>query len=176
MENTDQRYYGKLLQIEESEKYVECIILHFETVNENRWTAMNGSLDAFLDRLKKSKKAVAACYQHDESILIGKWDEFVISGNELRAKLYFVETPFVKETVLPQLRAGILQGASPTISSIRDSYNQDKGRWELMEGVLCEISLVGLPADLKADVVSMRASIESQKRAETDFEIDLLTI
>lgn len=43
-----------------------------------------------------------------------------------------------------------------------------------MEGVLCEISLVGLPADLKADILTIQANIQAQNK--TIFEFDLLTL
>ena len=176
METKEQKFYGKIIGFEETEKYIESKILHFGVVNENRWTPMSGCLDAFFDRLNKSKKGVAACYQHDESLLIGVWRDFVVNGNELSGKLYFVETPFVKDTVIPQLKAGILQGASPTIATVRDSWNQSKNTWEILEGILCEISLVGLPADFKADVISMRASIEAKTRETENFDFDLLTL
>ena len=169
-----QNYYAKIVKIDEQEKFIESKILHFGVANENHWAAMPGSLDAFIDRINKNKKGVAACYQHDESLLIGVWKDFVITGNELTGKLYFVETPFVKDTVLPQLRAGILQGSSPSIAPIRDSWNQEKGIWEILEGALCEVSLVGIPADLRADIIQMRAKIESTQKQEQDFEIDIL--
>lgn len=176
MENKEQKYYGKIVKFDESEKYVESNILHFGVANENKWLPMVGCLDSFLDRLNRAKKGVAACYQHDESILIGVWRDFQINNNVLSAKMYFVETPFVKETVLPQLKAGILQGSSPTMSAVRDSWNQDTHVWEIMEGILCEISLVGLPADFRADIITVKASIEAQQREQDDFEFELLTI
>lgn len=67
-----------------------------------------------------------------------------------------------------------MQGASPTIAPIRDSWNPDNGLWEILEGVLCEISLVGIPADLKADIISVQASIKAQNK--NNFEIELLML
>jgi len=174
METKEQIYYGKIVNIDEVAKYIECNILHFDTANENRWRALTGSLDAFLVRMEKAKKFVTACYQHEESIVIGLWKELTITGNVLSGKLFYVETQFVKDTVLPLLKAGALQGASPSIAPIRDSYNQDLGLWEILEGALCEISLVGLPADLKADILTIQASIQAKNKS--DFEFDLLTL
>lgn len=174
MENNEQRYYGKVLAFNEDKKFIESVIMHFDVANENRWLAKAGSLDKFFERLNKSKKGVAACYQHDESLLIGVWKDFVISGNELIGKLYYVETPFVKDTVLPQLRAGILQGSSPTMGAINEGYDNQAGVWEIHEGYLCEISLVGLPADFRADIIQLKAMIESNKKIEDDFDLFII--
>jgi len=170
----EQLYYGKILKIEEQDKYIESVILHFDVANENRWMAKAGCLDDFLIRLNKAKKAIPACYQHDESIVIGLWKDLTITGNVLSGKLFYVETQFVKDTVLPLLRAGALQGASPTIAPIRDSWNNETGIWEILEGALCEISIVGLPADLKADILQVQAKISAQQKQ--DFEFELLTL
>lgn len=174
MESNEQKYYGKIVNVNESEKYIESIILHFDTPNENRWMPMAGCLDAFLVRMAKAKKFVTACYQHDSSIVIGIWKDLTITGNTLTGKLFYVETDFVKGTVLPLLKAGALQGSSPSIAPIRDSWNNDKNIWEIVEGALCEISLVGLPADLKADILTIKASIEAQQK--NNFDFDLLTL
>lgn len=178
MEAKEQKYYGRVVQINESEKYIECNILHFGTPNENRWMASVGCLDAFLARIAKAKKNIPACYQHDESIVIGVWKDLTITGDTLSGKLYYVETDFFKGTVLPLLMAGALQGASPTIAPISDTWNQDKNVWEIIEGVLCEVSLVGIPADLKADIIEFRAKIESENKDKQneDFEFELLTL
>ena len=166
MKNKEQIFYGKLVEVNEDNKFIKAIVLHFDKKNENAWRAMSGSLDAFLVRLSRSKKGVAACYQHDESILIGVWRDFEIENGVLMAKLFFVETPFVKDTVIPQVKAGILQGASPSISSLKSAYSEAENCQDILEGVLCEISLVGLPADLRADIIEMRAAIEAQEKKE----------
>ena len=171
MEIKQQTYFGKITNINESEKFIECNILHFDTANENRWMPVTGCLDAFLSRMEKAKKNVVACYQHDESIVIGTWKDLTITGNVLSGKLFYVETQFVKDTVLPLLKAGALQGASPSIAPIRDSWNDTTRTWEILEGVLCEVSLVGLPADLKADILTIQAKIQSQEKSDFDFEL-----
>ena len=173
MKKNEQIFYGKIVDINEEEKFIKSSILHFDKVNENRWRAMQGSLDAFLERLNRAKKGVAGCYQHDESLLIGVWRDFEVTDKELIGKLYFVDTPFVRDTVLPQVRAGILQGSSPTISPLQDSWNSGMNCWDIIEGVLCEVSLVGLPADLRADILEMRAKIEEKKEGN-DTDIFLL--
>lgn len=174
MDAKEQIYYGKIVNINEAEKYIECNILHFDVANENRWMAVTGCLDDFLNRMAKAKKNVVAYYQHDESIVIGLWKDLRITGNVLSGKLFYVETQFVKDTVLPLLKAGALQGASPSIAPIRDSWNDTTRTWEILEGVLCEVSLVGLPADLKADILTIQAKIQSQNKE--DFYLDLLTL
>ena len=166
-----QSYYGKVIKVDESDKYIESAILHFDVANENRWVALSGSLDAFLERLRRAKKDIPACYQHDESILIGTWKEIKIENGVLSGKLFYIETQFVKDTVLPLLKAGALQGASPTISPIKEAYNNEKGIWEIIEGALCEVSLVGLPADLKADITAYKASITPEPTE--DFLVEL---
>jgi len=171
MEAKEQKYYGKIVNVNEAEKYIECNILHFDIANENRWTPASGCLDAFFERMRKAKKDVVACYQHDESIVIGLWKDLKIIDNVLSGKLFYVETQFVKDTVLPLLKAGALQGASPTIAPIKDTWNDDTKTWEILEGVLCEISLVGLPADLKADILTIQAKIKSEENSNFDFEL-----
>lgn len=174
METKAQIYYGKIVNVNEAEKFIECNILHFDIANENRWRALTGCLDDFLVRMDRAKKFVVGCYQHDESIVIGLWKELTITGNVLSGKLFYVETQFVKDTVLPLLKAGALQGASPSIAPIRDSWNNDTNLWEIMEGALCEVSLVGLPADLKADILTIQASIAAKNK--NDFDFELLTL
>ncbi len=167
-------YYSGDVRFNQDLKYIEAAILHYDVPNENKWRPVAGCLDAFFERLDKSGKGVAACYQHDEKQLIGVWRDFETKDNVLSGKLYYIETPFVKETVLPQLKAGILQGVSPSIASYKENYKA--GVIDVIEGVLCEISLVGLPADFEADILRMSAKLEVQAEKENNFEIDLLTI
>lgn len=174
MEFNSQKYYAKIAGFDETAKTVDVIVLHFGKPNENRWMPMAGCLDAFLIRIAKAKKFIPACYQHDDENLIGQWRDLEVIGDTLKARLYLDDIPFVRDVVLPQLKSGTLQGASPTIAPIKDSYNQETGMWEVVEGALCEISLVGIPADLKADIISVQASIQAQKNK--DFEIELLTM
>lgn len=174
METAAQKYYAKIAAFDEKAKTVDVIVLHFGKPNENGWMPMVGCLDDFLARLAKAKKFIPACYQHDEENLIGQWRDIEIVGDTLKARLYLDDIPFVRDVVIPQLKSGTLQGASPTIAPIRDSYNRDSKMWEIMEGALCEISLVGLPADLKADILNVQASIKAQQKQ--DFEFELLTL
>jgi phage head maturation protease len=176
------KYYSGDISLNEDLKFIEANILHYGVANENRWRPMAGCLDAFFERLNASGKGVAACYQHDETQLIGVWREFATSAEGvLSAKLYFVETPFVRDTVIPQVQAGILQGASPTIAPYRMKFGADDVE-EIVEGVLCEVSLVGLPADFQADILRMSAKMEASKREQereqenNNFEVNLLTI
>ena len=171
----DLRYYSGDVAFNEEGKYIHANILHYDVANENRWRPLAGCLDAFFERLNEAGKGVAACYQHDESKLIGVWRDFETTDGVLSGKLYFVETPFVRDTVIPQVKAGILQGASPTIASLKDRYKD--GVVDIIEGVLCEVSLVGLPADFQADILKVAAKIETDSRIanDRDFEIDLIT-
>lgn len=167
------KYYAGSISLNEDEKYIEAIVLHYDVPNENRWTPVSGCLDDFFLRLGKTNKGVAACYQHDESQLIGIWRDFeVVDGNALKAKMYYVETPFVKDTVLPQVRAGILQGASPTIAPFK--VKTVKGIDEVIEGLLAEISLVGLPADFESEILKMSASLAAKEIEKNNFELNLL--
>ena len=167
------KYYAGSISLNEDEKYIEAIVLHYDVPNENRWTPVSGCLDDFFSRLGKTNKGVAACYQHDKSQLIGVWRDFeVVDGNALRAKMYYVETPFVKDTVLPQVRAGILQGASPTIAPFR--VKTVNGIDEVVEGLLAEISLVGLPADFESEILKMSASLAAKEIEKNNFELNLL--
>lgn len=173
METKAQKFYAKIAGFDEAAKTVDVIVLHFGKSNENQWTPMQGCLDAFLARIAKAKKFIPACYQHDDENLIGQWRDIEIVGDTLKARCYLDDIPFVRDVVLPQLKSGTLQGASPTIAAIRDSWNPQTNIWEITEGALCEISLVGIPADLKADILSVQASINAKQKE--DFEIELLT-
>jgi len=172
----DLRYYSGDVAFNEEGKYIQANILHYDVANENRWRPLSGCLDAFFERLNATGKGVAACYQHDESKLIGVWRDFETKDGVLSGKLYFVETPFVKDTVIPQVKAGILQGASPTIASLKDRYKD--GVVDIIEGVLCEVSLVGLPADFHADILKVAAKIEAfeKEKENNNFEVNLLTL
>jgi phage head maturation protease len=77
--------------------------------------------------------------------------------------------------VIPQLKSGTLQGASPTIAPIKDMWNDKNGIWEIVEGALCEVSLVGIPADLRADILTVQASIKAQQKQSDDFDIEILS-
>ena len=167
-------YYAGAVTLNADLKYIESAILHYDTANENQWRALSGSLDAFFERLNAAGKGVAACYQHNEDQLIGVWKDFENKDGVLSGKLYYVETPFVKDTVLPQVQAGILQGASPTIAPIKTQFKA--GITDIVEGVLCEISLVGLPADMNADIIKMSAMIKAAEEDKQNFELTLLTL
>lgn len=168
------KYYSGAVSLNEELKYIESIVLHYDVANENRWRPISGCLDSFFERLNKAGKGIAACYQHDEHQLIGVWRDFVNDNGILSAKMYYSETPFVMETVLPQVRDGILQGASPTIAPIQ--MKTKDGVDNIIEGVLCEISLVGLPADMEADILKLSASMQAKENKEFNFDIELLTI
>jgi len=174
MEKTLQKYYAKIAAFDDTAKTVEVIVLHFGQKNENMWTPNIGCLDDFLARIAKAKKFIPACYQHDDDNLIGQWRDLEIVGDTLKATLYLDDIPFVRDVVIPQLKSGTLQGASPTIAPIKDMWNDSTKVWEIVEGVLCEISLVGIPADLKADILTVKASIAAKQKE--DFEFELLTL
>jgi HK97 family phage prohead protease len=171
----EQLYFGAITKFDEVAKTVTSNILHFDIANENRWTALTGSLDSFLIRLNKSKKYVPAFYQHKDDIVIGLWKELTIKDSVLSGTLHLSDIPFVRDVVIPQLKEGTLQGASPTIASVQDTWNQQKNIYEIIEGILCEASIVGLPADLKADILNVQANIKAQEN-KRDFEFELLTL
>ena len=176
----EQRYLGKVTKFNEVEKTVECIVLHFDKPNENYWMPEKGCLDNFLARLEKAKKNVPVCYQHDQNNLIGQMKDWSIKDGALYGTLYLDDIPFVREVVLVQLKSGTLQGSSPTIAPISDYWDDKNKVWAITEGALCEVSLVGLPADLKADILEYSAKLESARvqneDKEKEFEINLLTI
>ena len=174
MENKTQSFFGKIASFDEAQRFVDAIICHFDKPNENYWMPQTGCLDAFLARLGKAKKNIPAYYQHDDRMLIGHWENIVIEGGEMKGRLMLDDIPFVNEVVIPQLKSGSLQGASPTISPVEDFWSKDLNVWVIIEGVIIEASLVGLPADLRADITSVKASLEAQRQKDTDFEISLL--
>jgi phage head maturation protease len=166
-------FYGSIVSFDKEKRTAEYKIMHYGIPNENGWTASAGSVDKFLERLKKANKGVSACYQHDEKVLIGKWNNFREENGAFIGTIYLSNTPFVNDTVLPQIEDGTLQGASPTIYP-RDGY-WDADIFTIIEGVIGEISLVGLPADLDADLIKFAANIDSLKN-NNNFEVNLLTI
>ena len=174
METKNTKFYGAIAGFNEEKKTVEAIILHFDTPNENFWMAKSGCLNDFLERLKAANKGVAACYQHDDKILIGKWDNFRTEGQAFMGTLQLSDIPFVNETVIPQLKDGTLQGSSPTIGSNSGMWDNETGVFAIVDGVICEISLVGLPADLEANITKISAKIEAHKK--NNFDVDLLTL
>lgn len=177
MEDKKQQYFfGAVTKFDEAQKTVKCNILHFDTPNENWWSPMTGCLDDSLAKLAKAKKFTPAFYNHQyDGIAIGLWKEIEIIGNVLVGTLYLSDIPFVRDTVIPQLKEGTLQGASPTISTIRDTFDHENNVWQIEEGFMIEASLVALPADFKADILEVRASIEAAKH-KNDFEFELLTL
>jgi len=171
MEKTLQKYFAKIASFNEEGKYVDAIILHFDQANENGWMPKTGCLDAFLARVQEAAKFIPAYYDHGTT-LIGQWRDLEISEGALKGRLYLDDIPFVRDTVIPQLKSGSLQGASPTVSP--ENAINNNGIVEISLGVLVEASLVGIPADLKADILTMKASIEEKQKE--DFEFELLTL
>ena len=78
----DLRYYSGDVAFNEEGKYIQANILHYDVANENRWRPLAGCLDAFFERLNEAGKGVAACYQHDESKLIGVWRD-IVTGKQI---------------------------------------------------------------------------------------------
>ena len=171
MEKTEQKYYAKIAAFNEEGKYVDAIILHFDQANENGWMPKAGCLDAFLARVQEAAKFIPAYYDHGTT-LIGQWRDLEIVEGTLKGRLYLDNTTFVRETVLDQLKSGSLQGASPTISA--ENAINNNGIIEISVGKLAEASLVALPADFGANILTMKASIEAKNKQ--DFEIELLTL
>ena len=135
----------------------------------------SGCLDAFFAKLAKAKKYVPAFYNHNtDDQAIGLWRQFDFVGNILVGTLGLTTTPFVNDVIIPQLKDGTIQGASPTIYPTRNSWNKDTSIYEIVEGFMLEASLVPLPADFKADILEVRASIEAKNKS--DFEFELLTL
>jgi len=175
METKNQYFYGAVAKYDEVQKTVKCNIMHFDTPNENMWSPVTGCLDDYFVKMARAKKFVPAFYNHNlDGIAIGLWKELEIIGNVLVGTLHLSDIPFVRDTVIPQLKEGTLQGASPTICTIEESYDRDNNIWNIIKGFLIEASLVALPADFKADVLSIQASV--QERKKQDFEFDLLIL
>ena len=175
MENKNQYFFGAVSKFDEIQKTVKCNILHFDTPNENMWSPVAGCLDMYFVKMAKAKKFVPAFYNHNlDGIAIGLWKELEVIGNILVGTLYLSDIPFVRDTVIPQLKEGTLQGASPTISSIEESYDRENNVCNIITGFLIEASLVALPADFKADILNVQASIQAKHKNELD--IDLLTL
>lgn len=176
MEVKNQLYIGAVTKFDESQKTVTANILHFDIANENDWMPKAGCLDAFFAKINKAKKFVPAFYNHNNfsGEAIGLWKSLEVVGNVLVGTLYLTDTPFVRDVVIPQLKDGTIQGASPTICPIQDSYDRDNNIWEIIEGFMIEASLVALPADFRADILEIRASIEAKNKS--DFEFELLTL
>lgn len=173
MKNTNGIFYGAIKSFDREKRTADYIILHYDRANENMWTASAGAFTDFFERLKQSNKGISACYQHDERQLIGKWDNFRDDDGALIGTIYLSNTPFVNDTVIPQIEDGTLQGSSPTAYPRQGSWKGDV--FVISEAVIGEISLVGLPADLDADLIKFAASIDKLKGIG-NFEIDLLTI
>jgi len=178
MEIKQQKYFGQITAINEEERYVDAIILHFDKPNLNGWSPMSGCLDDFLRTLTASNKFIPACYQHDENKLIGQWRDLVIDGDTLKARCYLDNIPFVNETVIPQLKSGSLQGASPTLIPTTGKKNAGTGIMEVAIANILEFSLVSIPADLDANILTLQASLEIavKEQENIDFEIELLTL
>ena len=178
MEKQNQHYIGRVTKFNEQEKTVDCVIMHYDKSNENRWIPEIGCLDAFLERVVRAKKFIPVCYQHDQNNLIGQLREWSNKDGALIGKIYLDDIPFVRDVVLVQLKSGTLQGSSPTIAPITDYWNEKERAWSIKEGALAEVSLVGLPADLKADIVEYSASIEKKRKdieiEKNNFELNLL--
>ena len=49
-----------------------------------------------------------------------------------------------------------------------------KGIDEVIEGLLAEISLVGLPADFESEILKMSASLAAKEIEKNNFELNLL--
>lgn len=175
MEVKKQLYIGAVTKFDENQKTVTANILHFDVANENAWMPKAGCLDAFFVKLTKAKKYAPAFYNHNiDGQAIGLWKNLEIVGSVLVGTLYLTDTPFVRDVIIPQLKDGTIQGASPTICPIQDSYDRDNNIWEIIEGFMLEASLVPLPADFKADILEVRASVEAKNKS--DFEFELLTL
>lgn len=175
MEVKNQLYIGAVTKFDENQTTVTANILHFDVANENAWMPKTGCLDAFFAKLAKTKKYVPAFYNHNmDGQAIGLWKNLEVAGNVLVGTLYLTDTPFVNDVIIPQLKDGTIQGASPTICPIQDSYDRDNNIWEIIEGFMLEASLVPLPADFKADILEVRASMEAKNKS--DFEFELLTL
>ena len=172
METNNQYFFGSVAKFDEVQKTVKCNIMHFDTPNENLWSPVTGCLDDYFVKMAKAKKYVPAFLNHDlDGLGIGLWKELEVVGNVLVGTLYLSDIPLVRETVIPQLKEGTLQGASPTILTIEESYDRENNIWNIIKGFLIEASLVYLPADFKADVLQVQASVSAKQKENFDFEL-----
>ena len=159
-------------------KYVDVIVLHYDVPNDNAWTPIKGCLDEDIKTLEEENMHVPAMYNHNGAmVMIGRCKEFSTQNNALMARIYLDDIPPVNEIVIPQLKSKTIQGASPTISAIEARRNKDTKNIDVHIGKLAEISLVGRPADLKAKILNLNASLsEQQSQQENDFDFELLTL
>lgn len=169
------KFYGAIEGFDHESKTVEAVVLTFDRVNENGWIAKTGCFDAFFARLKNADKKVPTKYEHDERVLIGGW-ELRIEGDKLMGKCSLSDTPFVANTVIPQLKDKTLQGASPTACPLKGYTNGD-GHAVITEGIISEISLVGLDAYLDSNIISFAANLDPFKPVvNDDLELDILLL
>ncbi len=129
---------------------------------------------AFKKTIKnRSKHKVRMLRQHQQSSIIGVWEELREDSEGLfvRGKL-LTEIQAAKETLI-LLKAKALDGLSIGFRTILEEFDHKKKHINLLEIDLFEISLVAIPSQAAAVVTSVRAMSPEEITTKRDLEVAL---
>lgn len=126
---------------------------------------------AFKKTLKsRSKHKVKMLRQHQQSAIIGVWEELREDSEGLfvRGRL-LTEIQSAKETLI-LLKAKALDGLSIGFRTVIEEFDHKKKITNLMEIDLFEISLVAIPSQAAALITSVREMSPEEITTKTDLE------
>lgn len=154
--------------IEDDEYFtIEGYASKFGGVDSYNDTVMKG---AFEESIKNKPQGVPGLYQHNSSRPVGMFNELSEDMIGLRVKCKLPKSdPFVKDTLIPQIKCGAIQGLSIGYRTIEELYNRESGINTLIKVDLKEISFVTFPADEKAIITSVKKDVEGKVSKKDAF-------
>lgn len=138
---------------------------HFGVPNHNGEIVNSNSFDRFLSELGEGGLMPAMNYQHDGMSICGGWDRIEVKDEGLWVEGHLnTEVALVRDTVLPLLKSGDIQGFSTEGFTLNNDIEvTDDGYLLLKDFTLLGIALVAnVPADFDAKI-SVNHINESKK-------------
>jgi len=155
-----------------------CYASIFNNVDQGGDVIAPGAFGASLADAKAEDRLIPLLWQHNRDEPIGGWTKFTEDEKGLKAEGYILEKAGpVEKRALAHLKAGTVGGFSIGYRlkadgySVHPDYDDGDGIWLLSDIDLREVSLVTMPMNLEARLVSVKNALASSGMpTQRDFE------
>lgn len=124
---------------------------HFGKANGNGEIVDEKSFEGFFSQLKDGGLMPAFNFQHDNSLIIGGWDDIAADAEGLHVVGHLnTSSKYVADNILPLVEAGDVTHLSTQGFSYFDDWEEREDGFYIKNFYLTAIALVALPADFGA--------------------------
>ncbi len=155
MENINKNFDLELINQKDGE--VKAYLTTFENLDKVNDVIKTGALDKYVERFNNGETDVLRMlWMHDRSVIIGKWVKLEIDDHGVIGTGIIFEEVTQGKDVKALLKRGVLNSVSIGFRSTKWEDNELGGK-DFYEIELSETSIVDVPANPLADIISVKA-------------------